>query len=129
MDSLQPVAEQPRHLRAIAARLGKARPNSLDPIIDPVKAEIEPAGADAFFLQTPGQFVDQLARIARECLGRADRLSEPPLDGDGFRRLDRFDGFGETAEGLVEALAGRSEERRVGQECVSTCRSRWSPYH
>src|SRR3546814_12661379 len=25
--------------------------------------------------------------------------------------------------------AWRSEERRVGQECVSTCRSRWSPYH
>src|SRR3546814_5240444 len=27
------------------------------------------------------------------------------------------------------ALAARSEERRVGKECVSTCRSRWSPYH
>src|SRR3546814_14792999 len=27
-------------------------------------------------------------------------------------------------------IAGdRSEERRVGKECVSTCRSRWSPYH
>src|SRR3546814_7452962 len=27
-------------------------------------------------------------------------------------------------------VAGRrSEERRVGKECVSTCRSRWSPYH
>src|SRR3546814_15376411 len=25
--------------------------------------------------------------------------------------------------------ARRSEERRVGKECVSTCRSRWSPYH
>src|SRR3546814_9463217 len=25
--------------------------------------------------------------------------------------------------------AGRSEERRVGKECVSTCRSRWSQYH
>src|SRR3546814_17211665 len=24
---------------------------------------------------------------------------------------------------------GRSEERRVGKECVSTCRSRWTPYH
>src|SRR3546814_12820661 len=24
---------------------------------------------------------------------------------------------------------GRSEERRVGKECVNTCRSRWSPYH
>src|SRR3546814_11110001 len=30
---------------------------------------------------------------------------------------------------VVEHLAGRSEERRVGKECVSTCRSRWSPYH
>src|SRR3546814_4127884 len=27
------------------------------------------------------------------------------------------------------ALAGRSEERRVGKECVSTSRYRWSPYH
>src|SRR3546814_5327341 len=26
-------------------------------------------------------------------------------------------------------LAKRSEERRVGTECVSTCRTRWSPYH
>src|SRR3546814_8404200 len=26
-------------------------------------------------------------------------------------------------------LRGRSEERRVGKECVSTCRSRWSPSH
>src|SRR3546814_10586770 len=26
-------------------------------------------------------------------------------------------------------LLARSEERRVGKECVSTCRSRWSPYH
>src|SRR3546814_12468281 len=33
-------------------------------------------------------------------------------------------------EGLTDAPAfGRSEERRVGKECVSTCRSRWSPYH
>src|SRR3546814_13422397 len=28
-----------------------------------------------------------------------------------------------------ERLDSRSEERRVGKECVSTCRSRWSPYH
>src|SRR3546814_16639906 len=26
-------------------------------------------------------------------------------------------------------ISSRSEERRVGKECVSTCRSRWSPYH
>src|SRR3546814_19372346 len=39
------------------------------------------------------------------------------------------------ATGRVRALIlkarqpGSSEERRVGKECVSTCRSRWSPYH
>ena len=30
---------------------------------------------------------------------------------------------------VVDGLLHRSEERRVGKECVSTCRSRWSPYH
>src|SRR3546814_5477572 len=39
--------------------------------------------------------------------------------------------FGRTAF-MAERVLGhivRSEERRVGKECVSTCRSRWSPYH
>src|SRR3546814_2656897 len=31
--------------------------------------------------------------------------------------------------GVPVRVAGRSEERRVGKECVSTCRSRWSQYH
>src|SRR3546814_9015166 len=30
---------------------------------------------------------------------------------------------------FLTASVERSEERRVGKECVSTCRSRWSPYH
>src|SRR3546814_11650292 len=31
---------------------------------------------------------------------------------------------------IIDIIRGRrSEERRVGKECVSTCRSRWSPYH
>src|SRR3546814_6230072 len=36
------------------------------------------------------------------------------------------------APGFVERTVDvevKSEERRVGKECVSTCRSRWSPYH
>src|SRR3546814_3293145 len=31
--------------------------------------------------------------------------------------------------GGFQGITGQSEERRVGKECVSTCRSRWSPYH
>ena len=37
-----------------------------------------------------------------------------------------------TVPGALEvpvALMARSEERRVGKECASMCRSRWSPYH
>src|SRR3546814_15262978 len=30
---------------------------------------------------------------------------------------------------MLRRYKKRSEERRVGKECVSTCRSRWSPYH
>src|SRR3546814_18476123 len=33
------------------------------------------------------------------------------------------------ARGRSPRCRRRSEERRVGKECVSTCRSRWSPYH
>src|SRR3546814_14931376 len=61
----------------------------------------------------------------------------PP--GGAFPSFDAIGGilrFGSLmfAAGLTIALPVgfvliRSEERRVGKECVSTCRSRWSPYH
>src|SRR3546814_15739515 len=37
--------------------------------------------------------------------------------------------FGFLGGAIAARLAARSEERRVGKEGVSTCRSRWSPYH
>src|SRR3546814_12368344 len=48
-----------------------------------------------------------------------------------FPRLSPFPGAcRETEYFCLDATAfQRSEERRVGKECVSTCRSRWSPYH
>src|SRR3546814_12342336 len=35
----------------------------------------------------------------------------------------------QSTRGAILEAVRRSEERRVGKECVSTCRSRWSPYH
>src|SRR3546814_4897472 len=35
----------------------------------------------------------------------------------------------EDAIAAIHRHAPRSEDRRVGKECISTCRSRWSPYH
>src|SRR3546814_10991480 len=53
---------------------------------------------------------------------------------DAVRRLDELESMHriiplEDLEVLNSIEFGRSEERRVGKECVSTCRSRWSPYH
>src|SRR3546814_17175977 len=53
-------------------------------------------------------------------------------------RPDRLGGLGDDDDlhsgagarpRLCVEEGSRSEERRVGKECVSTCRSRWSPYH
>src|SRR3546814_17403456 len=46
------------------------------------------------------------------------------------RPVERPDAFDKTDfRGDLPAGWDRSEERRVGKECVSTCRSRWSQYH
>src|SRR3546814_13960757 len=50
----------------------------------------------------------------------AARIAEDHLDAQVLQRPDQY---------LRSAHFTRSEERRVGKECVSTCRSRWSPYH
>src|SRR3546814_12340073 len=54
-----------------------------------------------------------LADLLDLAIGRGDQLTRDVFMGSRLPRL----------------LAGRSEERRVGTECVSTCRSRVSPYH
>src|SRR3546814_15244913 len=42
---------------------------------------------------------------------------------ESLRQMQKMEAVGQLTGGI------RSEERRVGKECVSTCRSRWSPYH
>src|SRR3546814_3379332 len=60
-------------------------------------------------------------------------IQHPPLRcGDRVaREIDAEDAAssGDIAGDKAAVIGFRSEERRVGKECVSTCRSRWSPYH
>src|SRR3546814_12562328 len=56
--------------------------------------------------------------------------SSMPWEGPLQSILDSIQGPVARIVAVIIIIAtGRSEERRVGQECVSTCRSRWSPDH
>src|SRR3546814_12339622 len=78
----------------------------------------------------------------------ADPATLDRIEGEGrvaFRSADAVNGSARNIAGVLNDAgnvlgmmphperaidrAHRSEERRVGTECVSTCRSRWSPYH
>src|SRR3546814_12121227 len=79
-------------------------------------------------------------------LGVVERLEGGAVEGELVAELGRGDGVGEPVGAVAdcrdvsgdvavaegggegEGVDPRSEERRVGKECVSTCRSRWSPY-
>src|SRR3546814_3264991 len=62
-----------------------------------------------------------------------ERLAALRLDGvQGRQRIEtlaRVDHGRAVGDAPKVAYDHRSDERRVGKECVSTCRSRWSPYH
>ena len=65
-----------------------------------------------------------LAQLTRLVDGRPRIVADPPLV---VPLSDLVEGAADQAE--LEADLRRSEERRVGKECTSVCRSRWSPYH
>src|SRR3546814_13956464 len=57
----------------------------------------------------------------------ASLLALPAFVGEAHAAAKAFSSL--HVEDFIASEGGRSEERRVGKECVSTCRSRWSPYH
>src|SRR3546814_14162599 len=65
-----------------------------------------------------GKFTLFRTTLSRSSRDRSERaVTIPSLSADGIPLLPLWYG------------RPRSEERRVGKECVSRCRSRWSPYH
>src|SRR3546814_15978022 len=62
--------------------------------------------------------------------GQYRYIKSPAFAAHGMvHRLDDVVAHRKIAQCVFGTGLQRSEERRVGQECVSTCRSRWSPYH
>src|SRR3546814_14587638 len=71
-----------------------------------------------FTLPAAAQDATPADQAAFEARVRAYLLAHPEVIVDALRELER----------RQKAETERSEERRVGKECVSNCRSRWLPY-
>src|SRR3546814_17900449 len=103
----------------------------------PIRSQGAPIGDGLF--GAAGIEGSDLARFKARAAACVENLLSPCGEGHDLvarkaRRLevpvlaDRTDFITELLDRETEARH-RSEERRVGKECVSTCRSRWLPYH
>src|SRR3546814_12311620 len=82
-----------------------------------------PTAAAAFFKKYPPLSSAGKVRYAEALMATGDRAGAIAAARDAWTSgpLSTVD--------EAKVIGGRSEERRVGKECVSTCRSRWSRYH
>src|SRR3546814_13337443 len=77
--------------------------------------------------------VQNIVKCIRRCgLEVSDLILQPMASAEAVLTADEKE-LGvvliDIGGGTTDVAIFRSEERRVGKECVSTCRSRWSPYH
>ena len=87
---------------------------------------------DNYFEDVPRVKLErQMAQVSMVRLGEVERSPEGREERmEGIREMGGDYGGGR--EGMRDwhsAQEERSEERRVGKECLRLCRSRWSPYH
>src|SRR3546814_18892539 len=79
------------------------------------------------------RIVDHREGVEREARSKRELDEAPALKLDRVLEraaiVDDHDFGTRTAQGRPQLLEQRSEERRVGKECVRTCRSRWSADH
>src|SRR3546814_12283587 len=96
-----------------------------------------PLGTANSFARTLGIPLDLDGAIRTIATGRRRRIDLGMIDGDYFANaaaIGLSPMIGDSVPHKLQKYLGRvgylsSEERRVGKECVSTCRSRWSPDH
>src|SRR3546814_11151355 len=80
-----------------------------------------PNGLPSSFVRRHG-LAAKRRRVLRAFAAGMAQLNPELRDAISFAEID------DPLERCLVLVSARSEERRVGKECVSTCRSRWSPY-
>src|SRR3546814_17925100 len=93
----------------------------LAPIVETAKEAVGSMGDD-----TPLAVISDKPRLISQFFRQNfSQVTNPPIDSLRERHVMSL----HTRFGNLANILDRSEERRVGKECVSTCRSRWSPDH
>src|SRR3546814_18839949 len=93
---------------------------------------MKPGGLRATSLALPGNCRSRPISCGRKLkisLRKSARPEEIEKKKGGAIASAAFLRFGPLCYSAHVCHGARSEERRVGKECVSTCRSRWAPYH
>jgi hypothetical protein len=102
IDRIELCGEQPGEMARVAARPGGAEADMLDPAVDPVKAEIEAARADALARQPRRQILGQPFDRTSEIGRVGDWLGEAEPDTPARRLAQGRQRFRQIAKGLVE---------------------------
>src|SRR3546814_7412931 len=115
---------QPQHLAQLAtlgAEVARLK-QQVEAAMTRAKQQISSQGASLAELKLAATRSELALRRAQAKGANADELTDllTKREADQARLVGAMQAAG---------LTDRSEERRVGKECVSTCRSRWSPYH
>src|SRR3546814_13840337 len=130
-DTLFPYTTRFRSGRgAVRARIGQGLRQLVDDVLR--RRLVGIAHAEVDYVLAGGarlglQGVDLGKNIRRQALYAMEVLSHGHFRGSCGRR--RPPAPAPCSEPGPSFPGRRSEERRVGKECVSTCRDRWSPYH
>src|SRR3546814_10729888 len=83
------------------------------------------AGDREHHVHRQAEHADDVVCVLPELLEVAPRAQREQV----LQQFGQVDHHARQQRQSVEQADQRSEERRVGKECVNTCRSRWSPYH
>ena len=88
-------------------------------------------GLDEMSVKEALQKMNQEDQKVAMAVGQELAAIEPVVEAiiKSFNQGGRLIYMGAGTSGRLGVLDARSEERRVGKECLRLCRSRWSPYH
>src|SRR3546814_13124015 len=82
--------------------------------------------AEGYYQENQREVGDNAVAMAGDLV---NKLTQVPVDSREFANYLYLQVLSRNLNESAIIEVGRSEERRVGNECVNTCRSRWSPYH